>query len=86
VLEVLHELVVDVAERALDLLVVLEVRVADGLLGGLGVAVAVLRERVVEERSYEQIAASMRCSPSVVRKRVSRGLAVGDLDNDGGEA
>jgi RNA polymerase sigma factor (sigma-70 family) len=34
-----------------------------------------VRERVVEERSYEQIAAAMRCSPSVVRKRVSRGLA-----------
>jgi RNA polymerase sigma-70 factor (ECF subfamily) len=34
-----------------------------------------VRERVVEERSYEQIAAQMRCSPSVVRKRVSRGLA-----------
>ena len=34
-----------------------------------------VRERVVEERSYEQIAAVMRCSPSVVRKRVSRGLA-----------
>ena len=34
-----------------------------------------VRERVVEERSYEQIAAEMRCSPSVVRKRVSRGLA-----------
>ena len=34
-----------------------------------------VRERIVEERSYEQIAATMRCSPSVVRKRVSRGLA-----------
>ena len=34
-----------------------------------------VRARVVEERSYEQIAAAMRCSPSVVRKRVSRGLA-----------
>ena len=34
-----------------------------------------VRARVVEERSYEQIAATMRCSPSVVRKRVSRGLA-----------
>jgi RNA polymerase sigma-70 factor (ECF subfamily) len=34
-----------------------------------------VRERVVEERSYEQIATAMRCSPSVVRKRVSRGLA-----------
>jgi len=34
-----------------------------------------VRARVVEERSYEQIATAMRCSPSVVRKRVSRGLA-----------
>jgi RNA polymerase sigma factor (sigma-70 family) len=34
-----------------------------------------VRERVVEERSYDEIAAGMRCSPSVVRKRVSRGLA-----------
>jgi RNA polymerase sigma factor (sigma-70 family) len=34
-----------------------------------------IRARVIEERSYEQIATAMRCSPSVVRKRVSRGLA-----------
>src|SRR3954447_21485661 len=30
--------------------------------------------RVVEERDYEEIAATMRCSEQVVRKRVSRGL------------
>jgi RNA polymerase sigma factor (sigma-70 family) len=30
--------------------------------------------RVIEERSYEEIAAELRCSPSVVRQRVSRGL------------
>jgi RNA polymerase sigma-70 factor (ECF subfamily) len=30
--------------------------------------------RIVEERSYEQLAAELRCSPAVVRKRVSRGL------------
>ncbi|HEX3764319.1 MAG TPA: sigma-70 family RNA polymerase sigma factor, partial [Kofleriaceae bacterium] len=30
--------------------------------------------RVVGERSYEEIAAEMECSPSVVRQRVSRGL------------
>jgi RNA polymerase sigma-70 factor (ECF subfamily) len=30
--------------------------------------------RVVEERSYEEIAAELRCSESVVRQRVSRGL------------
>jgi RNA polymerase sigma-70 factor (ECF subfamily) len=33
-----------------------------------------LMSRVVEERSYEEIAAELRCSPSVVRQRVSRGL------------
>ncbi|HLJ04068.1 MAG TPA: sigma-70 family RNA polymerase sigma factor [Solirubrobacteraceae bacterium] len=31
--------------------------------------------RVLEERGYEEIAAELRCSPAVVRKRVSRGLA-----------
>ncbi len=30
--------------------------------------------RVVEDRSYEELAAELRCSESVVRKRVSRGL------------
>jgi RNA polymerase sigma factor (sigma-70 family) len=39
---------------------------------------AALREavaqRVLEERSYEEIAAELRCSESVVRQRVSRGL------------
>jgi RNA polymerase sigma factor (sigma-70 family) len=30
--------------------------------------------RVVDERSYEEIARDMECSPSVVRQRVSRGL------------
>lgn len=33
-----------------------------------------IRARVVDGRSYDDIAATMRCSPSVVRKRVSRGL------------
>jgi RNA polymerase sigma-70 factor (ECF subfamily) len=33
-----------------------------------------LMSRVVEERSYEEIAAELRCSESVVRQRVSRGL------------
>jgi len=32
-------------------------------------------ERVVHERDYEEIARALDCSPSVVRKRVSRGLA-----------
>jgi RNA polymerase sigma factor (sigma-70 family) len=30
--------------------------------------------RVVEERGYEDLAASLQCSPSLVRQRVSRGL------------
>ncbi len=34
-----------------------------------------LRSRVIEERSYQDIAAELRCSEMVVRKRVSRGLA-----------
>ena len=33
-----------------------------------------VRARVVEERGYPEIAAQMRCSELVVRKRVSRGL------------
>jgi RNA polymerase sigma factor (sigma-70 family) len=35
-----------------------------------------VRARVIEEASYEEIAARLRCSESVVRQRVSRGLAV----------
>ena len=31
--------------------------------------------RIVQERSYREIAVQMRCSESLVRKRVSRGLA-----------
>ncbi len=31
-------------------------------------------QRVIEERSYEEIAVDLRCSESVVRQRVSRGL------------
>lgn len=34
-----------------------------------------VRARVVEDRTYDSIAAEMRCSELVVRKRVSRGLA-----------
>jgi RNA polymerase sigma-70 factor, ECF subfamily len=33
-----------------------------------------LQARVLDERGYEEIAAEMQCSESVVRKRVSRGL------------
>jgi len=34
-----------------------------------------IRARVVDERDYREIAAELRCSESVVRQRVSRGLA-----------
>jgi RNA polymerase sigma factor (sigma-70 family) len=33
-----------------------------------------VRARVVDDRSYEEIAAELRCSPGVVRQRVSRGV------------
>jgi RNA polymerase sigma-70 factor (ECF subfamily) len=36
---------------------------------------AAVEARVLEERDYAEIAARLRCSESVVRKRVSRGLA-----------
>ena len=35
-----------------------------------------VRARVLDEQPYEEIAARLRCSPAVVRKRVSRGLEV----------
>lgn len=35
---------------------------------------AALRSRIVEERGYEEIASELKCSSSVVRQRVSRGL------------
>jgi RNA polymerase sigma-70 factor (ECF subfamily) len=34
-----------------------------------------VKARVLDERSYSEIAASLHCSEMVVRKRVSRGLA-----------
>ncbi len=34
-----------------------------------------VRARVIDERSYREIAATLECSESVVRQRVSRGLA-----------
>jgi RNA polymerase sigma factor (sigma-70 family) len=33
-----------------------------------------VRARVLDEREYEEIAAELRCSPGVVRQRVSRGM------------
>ncbi len=48
----------------------------EGLLEGLPLDQrAAVRARILEERSYEEIAGALRCSPAVVRKRVSRGLA-----------
>ena len=45
------------------------------LLDGLGAAEqAAIQARVIEERSYDDIARELRCSPQVVRQRVSRGL------------
>ena len=35
-----------------------------------------IRARVIQDVPYDRIAARMRCSESVVRQRVSRGLAV----------
>ena len=34
-----------------------------------------VQARVIEEQGYQEIAARLECSPQVVRKRVSRGLA-----------
>jgi RNA polymerase sigma factor (sigma-70 family) len=34
-----------------------------------------LQARALDEREYDEIAAELQCSESVVRKRVSRGLA-----------
>jgi RNA polymerase sigma factor (sigma-70 family) len=49
---------------------------ADAMLASLPVDQAeAIRARVLEERSYSEIAVSLRCSPAVVRQRVSRGLA-----------
>jgi RNA polymerase sigma-70 factor (ECF subfamily) len=36
---------------------------------------AAIRSRVLDERSYREIATQLKCSEMVVRKRVSRGLA-----------
>ena len=45
---------------------------------------AAVRARVVHERSYREIAAELRCSESVIRQRVSRGLARVRADLSGG--
>jgi RNA polymerase sigma factor (sigma-70 family) len=47
---------------------------------------AAVAGRVVEERSYEELAAALRCSESVVRQRVSRGLRTLRSRLEGGRA
>jgi RNA polymerase sigma factor (sigma-70 family) len=43
-----------------------------------------VRERVLEERSYKDIASDLECSEAVVRQRVSRGLSLLRRDLGGG--
>jgi RNA polymerase sigma-70 factor (ECF subfamily) len=61
-------------------------RIAEVARGGRGRLVALLedlpeeervavRSRILDERPYREIAAELRCSELVIRKRVSRGLA-----------
>jgi RNA polymerase sigma-70 factor (ECF subfamily) len=63
-------------DEELDRVDRLATRPVDELLKALpqGQAEAV-RARILEEQSYDVIAARLRCSPLVARKRVSRGLA-----------
>ena len=68
----------DVALERIEALASLEVRVevlAEAVASLPHEQREALAARVVDEREYGEIAASIRCSPSVVRKRVSRGLA-----------
>jgi RNA polymerase sigma-70 factor (ECF subfamily) len=58
-----------------DLAVVLEIAAGDLLAGLPDDERAAVRARVIEERTYGDIARSLGCSEMVVRKRVSRGLA-----------
>lgn len=49
---------------------------ADALLDALPAdQQAAIRARVLDEQSYDEVAANLHCSPAVARKRVSRGLA-----------
>ncbi len=47
---------------------------------------AAIAGRVVQEHSYEELAAALRCSESVVRQRVSRGLRTLRSRLEGGRA
>ncbi|HEX3617460.1 MAG TPA: RNA polymerase sigma factor [Solirubrobacteraceae bacterium] len=57
-----------------DELVSLEAGIVDLLDALPPVLREAVAQRVIEERSYEEIAVDLRCSESVVRQRVSRGL------------
>src|SRR6478609_1435859 len=59
--------IVEVAQGGAGIL-----RLVDDLPADEGLAV---RSRVLDERSYREIATQLKCSEMVVRKRVSRGLA-----------
>jgi RNA polymerase sigma factor (sigma-70 family) len=59
--------IVEVAQGGAGIL-----RLVDDLPADEGAAV---RSRVLDERSYREIATQLKCSEMVVRKRVSRGLA-----------
>lgn len=62
-------------ERVVDL-AALANRPAEVLVGTLPLSEReAVHARIVEERSYADIAAELKCSESVVRQRVSRGLA-----------
>jgi RNA polymerase sigma-70 factor (ECF subfamily) len=68
----------DAALERIEALASLDVRVevlADAVAALPAEQREALTARVVDGREYREIAASIRCSPSVVRKRVSRGLA-----------
>jgi RNA polymerase sigma-70 factor (ECF subfamily) len=68
----------DQAIERIEALASLDVRVeilAEAVAGLPAEQRAAVEARVVDEREYREIAASIRCSQSVVRKRVSRGLA-----------
>jgi RNA polymerase sigma-70 factor (ECF subfamily) len=61
--------------RRIDRLVVGDAWVAELLASLPADQRQAVRARVLEDRSYEEIAAALATSPLVVRKRVSRGLA-----------
>ena len=65
----------DDLERVLDLAAVGDGRASAAVAELPEPERAAVHARVVQERAYGEIAADLRCSESVVRQRVSRGLA-----------